>query len=245
MDEKEKHTDATSRLELGEVMKFPTSCSSCQAPAELAMHVTTIPHFKEVILMCMVCSSCGYRTNEIKGGGGISESGSKIILQVRGREDLDREVVKSDTAGITIPELELELQEGGLNGFYTTVEGLIEKIHDQLERANPFASGDNARELNSTYSKHERYKALLRQLKLFAQGEQLPFSLVITDPLANSFVGPRPQDTQTHQHKAASHDSFDDPGVTILKIQRTFDQNEALSLNDIRVGSEDDYSEVK
>lgn len=35
---------------------------------------------------------------------------------------------KSETAGVSIPELDLELCHGTLGGVYTTVEGLLEKV---------------------------------------------------------------------------------------------------------------------
>lgn len=49
---------------------------------------------------------------------------------------------KSDTAGIRIPHLDLELAHGTLNGVFTTVEGLLEKITDNLNKNNPFADSD-------------------------------------------------------------------------------------------------------
>ena len=59
-------------------------------------------------------------------------------------------MLKSDTAGVQI--LELELEEGGLDGVYTTVEGLLNNLHDRLESANPFGSGDAA---NKQYLKND------------------------------------------------------------------------------------------
>jgi zinc finger protein len=100
--------------------------------------------------MSMVCEQCGFKSNEIKGGGAIPKFGTRITLTIRGPEDLGREVLKSDTAGIAIPELELELQEGGLDGVYSTVEGLLKKMKDRLESANPFGSGDSAKKQHLT-----------------------------------------------------------------------------------------------
>lgn len=38
------------------------------------------------------------------------------------------EIIQSDTASVSVPELELELTSGTLGGIVTTVEGLITKI---------------------------------------------------------------------------------------------------------------------
>ena len=64
---------------------------------------------------------------KIKGGGAISKFGTKITLHVNDTDDLSRDVLKSDTAGISIPQLEFKLEEGGMEGVYTTVEGLLEQ----------------------------------------------------------------------------------------------------------------------
>ena len=93
--------------------------------------------------MSLHCSSCGYKSNDIKPGGAIPKLGTRTVLTVRSSEDLRREVLKSDTAGVEIPEVELELEQGTLQGIYTTVEGLLKKIRDNIKDANPFGVGDS------------------------------------------------------------------------------------------------------
>jgi C4-type Zn-finger protein len=44
---------------------------------------------------------------------------------------------------LTIPELELVLQNGTLGGVFTTVEGMLSKIRQSLLDSNPFAVGDS------------------------------------------------------------------------------------------------------
>ena len=109
-------------------MAFPTDCPTCRKPATTNMCVTNIPHFKEIIIMSLDCEYCGYKSNEIKGGGAIPKFGTKVTVAINGPDDFGREVLKSDTAGLSIPELELELEEGSLDGLYTTVEGLMKKV---------------------------------------------------------------------------------------------------------------------
>lgn len=43
------------------------------------------------------CERCGYRDNEVKSGGAISEKGKKITLKVEDSEDLARDVLKVST----------------------------------------------------------------------------------------------------------------------------------------------------
>ena len=232
-----------------EALKFPTTCAHCYKPTETDMCITDIPHFKEVIIMSMVCEHCGYKSNEVKGGGAIPRFGTKITLTVTDSDDLAREVLKSDTAGIAIPELGLELEEGGLDGVYTTIEGLIEKMHDRLKQANPFGSGDAARKQHATNDggdfsglslNHVRYSAFLQKLQDMADGKVLPFTLIISDPLSNSFVGPIPKDAialslqAEKEGSSKCYDNYVDKGMELEEYERTHGQNEMLGLNDMR-----------
>lgn len=78
----------------GEVLQFQTNCPECQAPCETNMKVTTIPHFKDVVIMATVCDACGIKTNEVKSGGGIEEKGVKFTVTIQDREDMSRDVLK-------------------------------------------------------------------------------------------------------------------------------------------------------
>lgn len=57
-----------------------------------------------------------------------------------------RDVFKSDSAKLFIPEIDLELEYGTLGGKYTTIEGLIDNILENFKKNNPFM-GDSDNEL--------------------------------------------------------------------------------------------------
>lgn len=44
--------------------------------------------------MATICDTCGYRTNEVKPGGGIEKQGIKISVKVNAPEDLNRSILK-------------------------------------------------------------------------------------------------------------------------------------------------------
>lgn len=92
------------------------------------MCTISIPYFKDVMIMSFLCSHCNARTTEVKSGGEITPHGKIITLKVKSEIDLKRDLFKSETAGVSIPELDLELNCGTLGGAYTTVEGILEKI---------------------------------------------------------------------------------------------------------------------
>lgn len=243
-------TTADTMIGRDEVLKFPTTCLSCHKPAETSMCVTNhIPHFKEVIIMSLFCEHCGYKSSEIKGGGAIPSHGSRITLQCNSLDDLQREVLKSDTAGIEIPQLDLQMEQGGLDGVYTTVEGLLDKLHSRLVRANPFGLGDAAHKhhrvndgdaFSGLSPNHVRYAEFMEKLQRIKDGNLLPFTIILTDPLANSFVGSIPRNVHAlslQAEREGSRQCFEDyvdPGMAIEAYARTFEENEGLGLNDMK-----------
>lgn len=248
-DGNDVHEDGNSVGSIGraEPITFPTTCTSCHRLTQTNMCVVDIPHFKEVIIMSLTCEHCGFKSNEIKAGGSISEFGTRIQLTVNGQNDLTRDVIKSNTAGIEIPELELVLDDGGLDGFYTTVEGLLQKIHNQLREANPFSVGDADR---STHLKDgpnnsgKQFLELLDKIERMKNGESLPFTIIISDPMSNSFINPVSVEAINPNTFASENENIaliapDDKnedivkGLTITKFERSNDQNERLGLNDI------------
>lgn len=108
------------------------------------------------------CENCGYKDNEVKSGAAVSEKGRRITLKVEDAEDLSRDILKvsfipecfyvylvfsqSETCGLSIPEIDLVLQPGTLGGRFTTVEGILEQVYEELSEKvfSDSDSGDNA-----------------------------------------------------------------------------------------------------
>ncbi|KAL0398141.1 UNVERIFIED_CONTAM: Zinc finger protein ZPR1 [Sesamum radiatum] len=204
-----------------EVMTFPSTCGACATKCECRMFVTNIPYFQEVIVMASTCDACGYRNSEVKPGGRIPDKGKRIIVHVKNIKDLSRDVIKSDTASVKIPELELELASGTLGGLVTTVEGLISKIGESLERVHGFTFGDSLDD--NRRSKWKEFRAKLEKLKSLEES----WSLIIDDALANSFVAP------------ATDEIKDDTQLTFEEYERSWEQNEELGLNDMDTSAAD------
>lgn len=92
-----------------ELMTFESHCYACSAHGEVRMCQATIPYFKEIIIMAFSCEVCGHRSSEIKQGGGIAEKATKITFKVEKMSDINRDIFKSDTCYLEIPEVDLEL----------------------------------------------------------------------------------------------------------------------------------------
>ncbi|KAK1319716.1 hypothetical protein QJS10_CPB04g01917 [Acorus calamus] len=204
-----------------EIECFPASCGSCGAICQTRMHFTNIPYFQQVIVMATTCDNCGYRSSELKPGGRISEKGKRITLSVQNVDDLSRDVIKSYTAGVQIPELDLELGSGTLGGLVTTVEGLIIQISENLGRVHGFTFGDSLDD-----SKRKRWDDFKSALSKILSVDE-PWTLIIDDALSNSFISPVTESIE------------DDHQLLFEEYKRSWEQNEELGLNDMDTSAAD------
>jgi len=199
-----------------EVLSFPTNCHECNAPADTKMKMTNIPYFKEVVIMATVCEVCGAKSNEVKAGGGIEPMGKKITLKVTDPTDMSRDVLKSETCSIAIPELEFEMGGQALGGRFTTLEGLLNNVLESIERDSLWGGGDGcAPDIKERFDKFkETFRSYL--------SATMNFTIVLDDPAGNSYL----------QNVYAPEE---DPELTIEVYERTFEQNDDLGLNDLKV----------
>lgn len=124
-------------------------------------------------------------------------------------------ITQSETAGLIIPEIDLELNPGTLGGRFTTVEGLLQQVYEELD-AKVFAKGDAA---PAGSNENETMAKFLGQLKQVMEAE-IPFTLVLDDPLANSYI-------------QSLYAPDPDPNMETIEYERDFEQNEELGLNDM------------
>ncbi|XP_063799355.1 zinc finger protein ZPR1 [Pseudophryne corroboree] len=198
-----------------EVLQFQTNCPECNAPAATNMKLVQIPHFKEVVIMATNCDVCSHRTNEVKSGGAIEPLGTRITLHITDPSDLTRDILKSETCSVSIPELEFELGMGALGGKFTTLEGLLKDIRDLVVHKNPFTLGDS-----STSDRREKLQEFGRKFDQILE-VQMKAHIILDDPAGNSFL----------QNVYAPEQ---DPEMTVEKYERSFEQNEDLGLNDMK-----------
>lgn len=225
VDEKENPTEdaPTDDNANEEIYVFPGICSSCGHPLDTMMKKVVIPYFKDILIMSTNCDHCGYRDNEVKSGSAISEKGKRITLRVEDREDLSRDILKSETCGLTIPEIDLVLQAGTLGGRFTTLEGILEQVFEELSE-KVFAAGDSVGSADPDgpdLQGRNKFEVFLESLKAVKSAER-PFTIILDDPLANSYM----------QNLYAPDP---DPNMEIEPYERTWEQNEELGLNDMKV----------
>ncbi|TDG39488.1 hypothetical protein AWZ03_014086 [Drosophila navojoa] len=197
----------------GEVLQFSTNCPNCHAPCETNMKLTNIPHFKEVVIMATVCSRCGHKTNEVKSGGGIEPEGVRFKLRVESKEDLTRDVLKSETCSLSIPELDLDVGPNALCGRFTTVEGLLVAMREQLDGTLFHDSADEP--------SRQQLERFLTTFDKVIKLEQV-ITLVLEDPAGNTYV------------QSLSDDDEPDAKLIVERYERSFEDNEELGLNDMK-----------
>lgn len=208
-----------------QVYTFPASCPGCTRPCATNMKMVNIPFFKQVVLMSTVCDHCGYRSNEVKTGGEVPEKGRKITLQVSTKEDLARDILKSESAALSCPELQLRVEPGTMGGRFTTVEGIMTNIRKDL-RAQAFGLEDGDADLpdgagdSMAPESKTQWEDFFTLLEDAIEGRK-EFTLVLEDPLAGSYVqsltAPEP-----------------DPKLTLEDYTRTEEEEEDLGLKDIK-----------
>lgn len=198
----------------GEVLRFQTNCPECLSPAETNMKVTSIPHFKDVVIMATNCDACGAKTNEVKSGGGINELGTKIEVTIVGKEDFSRDVLKSDACSLSIVELDCEVGPNALGGRFTTVEGILSAMKTQLQEM-----GGMFQDSEDKVTK-KKMSDFIKELDEVLDGKR-KVTLVLDDPSGNSYV------------QSLRDDGENDERLKITKYTRNFDQMEELGLNDM------------
>ena len=160
-----EHTDAV----------LPGICIACGAPVTYHHHITTIPHFSDIILISMNCPECGYREHDTQCLS--KKPPSQYRLLVKSSEDLTCRVVRSTAATIIIPELGVEINPGpACEGFISNVEGVLTRVDAVLDTVllDDEASADRVHEL----------KAMIFDIK----AGKKEMTLIIKDPGGTSLI---------------------------------------------------------
>lgn len=222
-----------------EAVKFDTVCSQCGKMGQNAMCEIDIPGFKKCLIMSFSCPFCGFKNSEVKPSGAIGEYGREWTLDVRTREDLDRDVLKSEFCSVKIPDIDFEILPSTLGSFITTVEGLLMKVASNLEESYPF-TGDSADNQTKEIS---LYKHTIESLKELCSNEaKMPFTIIFDDPADHSLIGPRVAASREYKDRTVNERlssvsllNSDDLILKYKTYKRTKEQDDDLGLLDMKV----------
>jgi len=159
--------------------------------------------------MSFFCPHCDFKNSEVQPAGEIQQKGHKYTFKVDGRLDLNRQLVKSDTCILRVEDVDLEIPPG--RGQLTNLEGILSMIAADLAEAQ-----DDRKDVAPAM--YERIEEIIAQLKEFASGTKLPFTIFVDDPAGNSWIEPSTTD------KSGKYVRVD--------YNRTPEQNASLGLGD-------------
>lgn len=135
--------------------------------------------------MSFFCEHCNFRNCEIQSAGMIQERGVRFTFHVNNADDMNRQIVKSDSCTCRFEELDLEIPQQ--RGQLTTVEGLLRTVHDDLAQAQ-----EKRKDVDP--EGYEQVEAFLAKLIQYVNGEKFPITITVDDPTGNSWVEPSPDD---------------------------------------------------
>lgn len=90
---------------------------------------------------------------------------------------------QSETCSLSIPQLDFEAGPLSLSGRFTTIEGLIGALYEQLkDTATAFYAGDS--QSSTMIANTERFLNKLNNIKKC----ELSVDIILTDPAGNSYI---------------------------------------------------------
>ena len=159
--------------------------------------------------MSFSCDACGFANTEIQSAGQIQEKGSKITFKLDALEDMERQIVKSDTAVFSIEDLDLQAPVG--RGRLTNIEGMLSNILKDLEAGQ-------AQRKTIEPELYEKITAVVQPLEKVLSGTNFPFTISIDDIAGNSMIERVPKDPADKYSRS--------------DYARSSEQNAALGLGD-------------
>ena len=131
----------------------------------------------------------------------------KYILSAATRDDLDRQVIKSQYATIGLPDIDFEIPPATQSGSLSTVEGVLTHAAKSLEHLQP-----QRRAVDSITA--GKIQDVIDKLRELSTGSQ-PFVLTLDDPSGQSII----------ETKAVGSGDY---GLASQRYERSVEQNAAL-----------------
>ena len=135
-----------------------------------------IPYFGKVYIFSLTCSACNFRKADIESVE--TKKPAKYTLEISDEKDASIRIVKSSAATVKIPHVVTITSGEASNGFVTNVEGLLNRVKDQISFAE--------REAEDSKEKKKARK-LLQKINRSLRGEE-KLKIIIEDPTGNSAI---------------------------------------------------------
>lgn len=152
-------------------------CPFCNEKTLTLMEaVRDVPFFGACHLFSMDCSSCKYHKADVEA----EQQGEpcKYTLEITSEEDMRIRIIKSSNADVKIPYVGEIIAGETANGYITNVEGILNRIKNQVEHLRDAAEDDEEK---------TKAKNMLKKLTRIAWGQEKA-KLIIEDPTGNSAI---------------------------------------------------------
>lgn len=152
-------------------------CPFCHTPnLTLSEEEIEIPYFGKVFLFGMHCSNCKYHKSDVECAE--QKPPSKFSLDITSEDDMKIRVVRSSEGLIKIPRIGSIEPGPSANGFVTNVEGILQRIKDQVERL---------RDEEEDPAIKKKAKNMLKKINKVIWGQE-SVKLIIEDRTGNSAI---------------------------------------------------------
>ncbi len=157
-----------------------TPCPQCEKPASIIQVPETVPLFGQILLQTIVCAHCGFKWSDVMSVDVRDPCGYEA--RVSRESDLSTKLIRNSSGTVEIPELGVLLEPGALSeGFFTNMEGLLERVENVLAMIIRSSSGEQ----------HQNAQEVMKKLLLCKSGK-LPFTVRVLDPYGGSaLIGDR------------------------------------------------------
>ena len=168
----EHHEDFNYDLIEGELCPF---CS--EKTLSLMETERDVPFFGVCHIFSMDCTSCNYHKADVEVAEGNNEP-AKYTLDIESEEDMKIRIIKSSNATVKIPYIGTIEPGETANGYITNVEGVFNRIKNQIEHLKDAAEDD---------AEKTKAKNQLKKITKIMWGQEKG-QLIIEDPSGNSAI---------------------------------------------------------
>jgi len=152
-------------------------CPFCHTPnLTLMEEEIEVPYFGKVFLFGMNCKKCKYHKSDIECAE--KKPPAKYTIDIDGEEDMKIRIVRSSEGTIKIPRIG-SIEPGSVaSGFITNVEGVLQRIKDQVDRL---------KEEEDDPAVKKKCKNMSKKISRAMWGQE-KIKIIIEDPTGNSAI---------------------------------------------------------
>ena len=118
-----------------ELNEMIIKCPACgiEGVAKSIMKEIEIPHFGKVLETTIQCPSCGFKHSDIIA---LEQNDpAKYVIEIN-KNTLSTRVVRSQSATVSIPEVDVKVEPGPKSeGYVTNIEGMLTRFESAVKKA--------------------------------------------------------------------------------------------------------------